>query len=75
MSIKVYLLVVLCVLVATIKSATVNVAPGDDTLKTAIGNVASGSVLSLKSGFYNLLTITTGVACAEISKPLTILGV
>ena len=61
------------VLVATIKSATVNVAPGDDTLKTAIENSASGSVLSLKSGFYNLLN--TGGRCVMISNPLTILGV
>ena len=38
-------LLVFVVLVATIKSATVNVAPGDDTLKTAIENSASGSVL------------------------------
>ena len=61
------------VLVATIKSATVNVAPGDDTLKTAVGNAASGDVLELKSGFYNLLT--TGTNCVTISNPLTILGV
>ena len=46
------------VLVATIKSATVNVAPGDDTLKTAVGNAASGDQLDLSSGTYQLTSKT-----------------
>ena len=45
-------LLVFVVLVATIKSATVNVAPGDDALRTAVTASTSDDVLKLEAGSY-----------------------
>ena len=71
-AIKARKLIVL-VLMGMASATTTNVAPGDDTLVTAVGNAASGTVLQLTPGFYNLLT--TGHYCVTITNPLTILGV
>ena len=67
---KRHLVLFLCALAyATIHAATVNVAPGSGTLRTAVSNAAAGDVLVLTTGEYNeTSTITTSV-------PLTIKAV
>jgi len=53
--------------------ATVNVAPGDDKLSSAVTSSTSGDELKLVAGTYS--EKGTGDNCISISKPLTILGV
>ena len=54
----------LCALLCTVlQAATINVAPGSGTLRTAVTNAAAGDVLVLTTGEYNeTSTITTSLA-------------
>ena len=73
---KRHLILFLCALAcATIHAATVNVAPGSGTLRSAVNNAAAGDVLVLTTGEYNeTSTITTSVAltiqAAEGAQPV-----
>ena len=62
-------------LCAVIHAATINVAPGSGTLRTAVTNAAAGDVLVLTTGEYNeTSTITTSVPltiqAAESTQPV-----
>ena len=59
-------------LVATVQSATVNVAPGADTLGTAVNAASSGDILVLTAGSYDCGPNNAGKI--TIDKPLTING-
>ena len=74
---KKYQISLFCALIcaSAIHAATVNVAPGANTLRTAVSNAAAGDVLVLTNGEYNeTSTITTSVAltikAAEGTQPV-----
>ena len=72
-----YSLLLICALTcaSVVHAATINVAPGSGTLRTAVSNAAAGDVLVLTTGEYNeASTITTSVTltikAAEGTQPV-----